>query len=196
MAELPQSRKSAEEIAQLRERMGAGAAVPAPLAQSKPDPTPEDASEVVPHVDDDTPIPAPQSKYVRTLRKSQAGWTYVATPPSERESWLPTQRRGVKSLEALRLHHVINLQPPEMLPHFVEQRAHRGMVALGYFMALAASGATIFTHIYPLAVLAIPVPVWIFLRRKFSRHHAAFMFTLAVLVLLFGILYFTTPHAA
>lgn len=191
MSPLPQSRKSAEEIAQLREQMGVGQNAPAPQAQP-----PRAAAVDLPAVDDDTPIPAPQSKYVRTLRKSQAGWTYVAAPPGEGDSWLPTQRRGVKSLEALRMHHAINLQPPEMLPQVAAQRAHGLLVTIGYLFALGAPAATVCLHIYPLVALALPAPVWIFLRKKYSRHHAAFMFTLTVLVLLYGILYFTKPHAA
>lgn len=207
MPPLPQSRKSAEEIARLREQLGVGEVAPAPQAVAKPDAASAPQEDVVPdavvvpHIDDDIPIAAPQSKYVRTLRKSQAGWTYVATPPQESESWLPNKRRGVKSLEALRTHHAINLQPPEQLPHFIVQCANRWQIIAGYLLALGGPAAAVFGQAftpaaYAAVALALPVPVWIFLRKKYSRHHAAFMFTLTVLVLFFGFLYLKNPHAA
>jgi len=176
MSALPQRKKSAEEIARLREEMG--------LPSSATNAPAEAPSADAPVVDDEPPRPRPAAKAVRSLRRSERqpapeeGAAPVAAKPAGNA--LPARRHSDRELDNMRRHEAMtaaNAGVSPALSHLQQSSASPLLLGLGYALALAGG------------VGAFPVALYIARKKPFSRHHAGFMAMIAVLVVAFGALY-------
>ncbi|MFD0892051.1 hypothetical protein KBB96_11540 [Luteolibacter ambystomatis] len=176
MSALPQRKKSAEEIARLREEMG--------LPGSPSNVSTEAPPESAPEIDDEPPRPRPPAKAVRSLKRSerQPAPEEDAAPVVAKASGsaLPTRRHSERELDTMRRHEAMtaaNTGVSPALSHLQLSTAHPFLLGLGYVLALAGG------------VGAFPVALYIALKKPFSRHHAGFMAMIAVLVAAFTALY-------
>ena len=213
MSLLPQRKKSPEELAKLRESLG----VPGfPASQQEPPPEPATDTVVATHhtaivehhpaspsappepaaPQDLSPAPPPAApKPVRSLRKSEQGEAPDARPSGLPESSkLPVHRHSDREIAELRRREALqmmNSAPPN--PKFIP--AHPALIAPGYVLALAGA-LCFFWETFPLAATAgcaaaaIAIAATIARLRPLSRHHAAFIAILALLVLVFSALHF------
>jgi hypothetical protein len=151
------------------------------------------------------PVPEPiapthhvEAKPVRSLRKSERipSSRPVSSPTS---SSLPAQRRTEKELSMLRRSQPITTTP---VAHLIALTAHPFIVGLGYFLVIAAAVMPFLD--WKLAEISFYIPAilcacglllsgFIFLKKKRSLHHAGFIATIALLVIVFGALYYF-PH--
>ncbi len=241
-SKLPQRRKSAEEIARLREDLGVPGergkpeAGPPPSrpeneklppAQSDrsakseipraetPVPPPVTNADVTPALDGPTPaevrldapassvreskpgatkLPAPmpppeklpspvevagRGKPVRSLKRSER-MPAPARPEEGRrprgDSNLPDHRHDDRELQRIRAVNAMKVQPP--VEQIKSLAAHPALVVLGYLLAFAGG------------VGGLMIALYLFLKKPRSHYHAAFITIIAMLVLVFGILYF------
>lgn len=215
MSELPQRRKSQEEIAQLRESMGVPVNPPAAVKiettpaipiVSEPLPTPasrqvrslkkSEQIAVMPAVIAEafpsfTKAPAPP-KPVRSLRKSEQITPSPKAPRFSSHSNLPGHRHSDRELKEIRRQAAIQSQTHSVPPKPL--RAHPSLYAPGYLLALAG-GICIYQNLryyMPLAcaVAAVALACFVFFQRPHSRHHAAFISIGALFLIIFGALYY------
>ncbi len=243
MSFLPQRKKSAEEIAKLRESLGVpgspGAAEPDP--ETPPPPAPE-ADVIIPShheaaVVHETPpepeeparpLPAPASfaphethslkrseretrppetqslpepetarkpKVVKSLRKSERGPISVATHAAEpqRDSKLPFHRHSDREIAEIRRREALAGMAPPPNPRLAV--AHPALIIPGYLLAVAGASCFFFYQFTVQATAvcagaALLIAAFIFLKKPISRHHAAFIAMIALLVIVFGALHF------
>lgn len=184
MSQLPQRKKSAEELSQLRETLGIQkpqqtvAEVEAPPA-AEPAPAP--------------PVPVRKTKPIRSLRKSEQvpAKRPRSAPSHPASSKLPARRHTEE--EIMRLRRQDANQTPPKNPKLA--RAHNALVGCGYLIALV--GAYCFRDpFFPLAAtaaseaLAAMIAITIAFRYPISRHHAGFMAIIILLVSAFAILHY------
>ena len=247
---LPQRKKSAEEIAKLRESLGIVAPpsgeedlpVEASVAEIPPapeaivsepvsairkmqEPTPVEESHEPklvqslkrseripvlsaeegdpPHAPEPHPaLPISSSalapvgpKVVRSLRKSEQGPRSATQAPAP-DSRLPIHRHGDDQLNRIRRQEA--LAQPTPPPHPLTLAAHPLMVIPGYLFALAGGTYFCFYDIerqqmlitISCVIAALAIALFIFLKKPFSRHHAAFIAVVSLLVIVFGALYY------
>lgn len=171
MNPLPQRKKSAGEIAKLRESLGIPGAVP-PAAP----PVPPEASTGEPQATAADPSTG-DLKPVRSLRKSERLPAPEKRPaPADGEAKLPTRRRTDRELNELRRRAAMQTRPP--IAHLQSITAHPLLLGLGYVLALAGG------------VGGLLIAAYIFRKKPRSTHHAGFMVTLAVFAIVSGVLYF------
>lgn len=190
MSPLPQRKKTAEELAQLRENLGIppAAGPGTPPAQTPPEPAP-----------DEPPSAAAPPKPVRSLRKSEQATApekpaaRPATGPQNRPR-IPDQRHSNREIKEIRRRETLAaMTPAPPNPKLVPARWFH--IIPGYLLALAGAGCFIWRE-FPLAAtaacegLAIAVALAILWKRPFSRHHSAFIAMIALLVIVFGTLHF------
>ncbi|MEX1048931.1 MAG: hypothetical protein WED15_05355 [Akkermansiaceae bacterium] len=220
MSLLPQRKKSAEEIAKLRGELGIPVQAPVaeeapvhaaqkPAAVPAPAPEPKQfhsfkKSEWIPEPPADEPeppaapvldsLPGHATKPVRSLRKSEQVPLPVAPPEPAPDSKLPIQRRSAEEIMRIRRQETISMQTTPMVhPKLIA--AHPAWILPGYLLPLI--GAVSFYYYYqpiyvPAACVAasLIVATWIFLKKPMSRHHAAFISVVALLVIAFGALHY------
>lgn len=243
MSLLPERKKSAEEIARLREHLGippgsagdggashpqpptdtlvphvhqADLVHPAPAASLSPMPAAAAAGPKPVHslkrseresVTGERPsppatptatvsAPPPDPKPVRSLRKSEQ------TPPlkplvrddSAGDGRIPFRRHSDEELSEIRRREalaVLNAPPPN--PRLFA--AHPAFIAPGYVFAVAGASCFLFED-FPMAATAgcaaaaLLIALAILLRRPISRHHSAFIFIIALFVIVFGALHY------
>jgi len=215
MSELPQRRKSPEEIARLRESIGIPVDPPDAvnieptleipvISESLQAPAPRQVHSlkkseqipIIPAVIAEAPpeiakAPAPP-KPVRSLRKSEQIAPSPKPPEFSSHSNLPGHRHSDKELNEIRRQAALQAQmhsaPLKPL------RAHPTLYAPGYLLALAG-GICVYQNLQyfiPLAcaLAAIALAGFVFLKRPHSRHHAAFISVGALFLLVFGALYY------
>lgn len=215
---LPQRRKSAEEIAKLRESMGIpGAAVPAPPASE------ESAPAAPAKPDSPAPAPAPP-KPVRSLRKSEQKveeQVRVAVPLSS--AGIPLRRRSEEELMEMRRQQIT--PPDQSISHLQQLALPWPVIVFGYLLPLCGAVCAWFAVWSPgvppldfpaawmadlsrqpwlakaglgtlgfFGVLAFALSGWIAWKKPRSSHHAGFIAILTLLVLVFGILQLTSTH--
>lgn len=207
MNPLPERRKSAAEIARLREAIGvpqgggAGAeGLPGPRLSPPPGPEdhPSGGLSSAPAARDlrTSPIAA---KAVLSPGKQDRHPTGAATPgdalpPSDAAAKIPVRKHSVKELEAIRRTQALAaMQSPLVDPRLAT--AHPVILAPGYLLALA--GATChLSDSFPAAATAgsalagLLIAALVYWKFPSSRHHAAFMAVTALFVLVFGSLHF------
>lgn len=220
MSPLPERRKSAEEIARLREEMGIPSNGQHPFAPAPPIPSPPPAPSqedfAIPAGDDAkpnngwvprkpqmAPIPstderidlsvyAPPSEkeevpasispfvketFVRPEENEVAPETHVAS------SHLPVRRHTRDELVRLSYQNFIPASVP--MSHLQKQAAHWFLLTFGYLLAFAGGAG------------GLLIAAFIAWKKPRSRHHAGIMLVIAVLVLVFGTLYYLKKfHAA
>jgi hypothetical protein len=190
MSLLPQSKKSSEEIAKLRESFGV-------LGISQQDtPTQATAKPAI----DRRPAeirPLPEAKPVRSLRKSERVPVQTSAAQPAAHSNLPTHRRSQDEIEDLRKREALaRLTPPPPNPKLAV--AHRFTISIGYACALSGS-SFFFYKPFPLAatascaVAALLTALYIFLKTPLSKHHAGFITAITLVVMVFGSLHYF-PH--
>lgn len=166
--------------------------IPAPAAEIEP-PIPE---PVAPEPELTAPAPASGPKPVRSLRKSERIPSSRPISSSPISSTLPTQRRTEKELSMIR-----RSQPftTTAVAHLVAQTAHPFFVGLGYVLVISAIAMPILdwklfdVPFFIPAILSagsLAVALFIFLKKKRSLHHAGFITAIALLVIVFGALYY------
>jgi hypothetical protein len=207
MSPLPQKKKSAEEIAKLREEMGL------PPGTLETPTVPEAAPE--PIAEPEPPRPRPEAKPVRSLRRSER--QAPAEPHvSSTESWassLPAQRRSESELEKIRQREAMQALATDVPPAVAQLQAitaHPVVLALGYVLVIGGAigfiavedYARIKPEVYALggSVAGLLVALFIALRKVRSRHHAGFISMIALVVLVFTVFHhynnFNSPNAS
>ena len=233
MSPLPERRKSAEELAELRRSLGItddlaahapGAAPRRDPAVDEAPPTPENRALFEPPA---APLEAPPPKPVKSLRKSERlGGDRPRPVPLRADGSLPVRRHTERELMALRKSQPVRTQ--EVARHLERQEAKWPWLVLAYGGGAFLLALAFFGH-WTRGVPAMDLPaealaklaaredfpqillgiVWASVawwalaagglawRKPLSRHHAGFLIILAVLVLVFGTLYFLpTAHGA
>ena len=188
MSALPERRRTPEEIAGLRAALGVPGAPPPgspptgqPAATTPPAATPPAATP--PAATPPAPSAAPRpGRPVRSLKRSERAPGPVAVPPPRPGGALPARRHSDGELQRLRPHNAMAGRPP--VQQLAAQAAHPMLVGTGYLLALGGGAG------------GLLVAGWLFARKPRSRHHAALMTIIAVLVLAFGILYFLAKRDA
>jgi hypothetical protein len=220
---IPQRKKTAEEIAKLRESMGLpGASVPDAAAPPEASAPPAETPAIPPTTKSISPAaaaspettlppadprPPVAAKPVRSLRKSERLPAPSSAAPASiikntGASNLPTHRRTESELSRLRRAQASeNQQPPAA--HLIALTANPFIVGVGYALAFVAAFLPVADYRYwfhtPFAVtatlagLAILIAGFIFLKKKRSVHNACFIAAIAFFILVFSALYYF-PH--
>jgi hypothetical protein len=211
MSLLPQKKKSAEEIAKIREDLGISGQLPiekdlpmedVDLAKAE---VPTDSSlsptEVAQDPSSDelagAPSVARSPKVVRSLRKSEQAPLTVERPAVKPvESILPTLKHSDREIEELRRREALAaIGNSGQAVHPLLRSAHPVLILPGYLLVIAAA---VSYEIYQLRMrvpiacilLAMVFPFIIFRRKPQSRHHAAFIVVIAIFVIVFGALHY------
>jgi len=214
MSLLPQNKKSAEEIAKIREDLGISGqflvekSLPAEgvdlakeevPADSSPPPIgvtqPPESAELA-----SAPAATRSPKVVRSLRKSEQAPLPVERPSVQPvESILPVLKHSDRELQELRRREALAaIGTSGQAVHPLLRSAHPLLILPGYLLVMAAP---ICYEVYqlrmrvPLAciLLAMVFSLIIFLRKPQSRHHAAFIVVIAIFAIAFGALHYF-PH--
>ena len=213
MSLLPQRKKSAEEIAKLREDLGIPGQAPVAAeppahadqaADAAPAPGPRQVhsikrSERVPELPaapvlDSLPAHdhSHAAKPVRSLRKSEQLPVTPSEPPPD--SKLPIHRHSDEEIMRIRRQELFAMQTTQPLnPRLIV--AHPGLIIPGYLFPIA--GTVSFYYYYqPIYITAacvtasLIVAAYIFLKKPISHHHAAFISVISLLVIVFGALHY------
>lgn len=211
MSSLPQRKKSAEEIAELRDALGIPIASHGADEPSREGATPlPSATEVRPRTvrsfTPSEPEPAMENqaaativkqavpKIVRSLKKSEQGPINLPTRSAVRDhSKLPSRRRTDQELNEARRREALNTLSPASQPR--SMTAHMVVVILGYVL-IAASAVGIYFYQIPIEHsgsclgIALLIAIGIFFLKPYSRHHAAFIAVIAIFVMIFAALYY------
>jgi len=211
MNPLPQRKKTAEEIAQLRESLAAEIPQP-PIAAPLPPQGPVSHQPPVRppggipqnrHKRQTEPVSEPvqrerkpvQPRIVRSLKKSEQGPVWVAPPSAESapaDSKIPLHRHSDRDIMEIRRREFLEQVVPPVPPHSV--RAHPIMLIAGYLLAVASPICAFFgmsvTVPGALAIAALLLAIFIFTAKPYSRPHAGFIGVIALFVLIFGALYY------
>ena len=206
MSPLPERRKSAEEIARLRESIGVPQVIdavteaapdPQPLGHSGPvDPASAGSSSTTPSRD---LVALRTARMVPALGKSDDHPTDPApsedrAPSLDGGSKIPAKKHSKRELEVIRRRQALAAMQSPVVDRRLAS-AHPVVLAPGYLLALA--GATChLTDSFPAAATAgsalagLIIAALVCWRFPSSRHHAAFIAVTALLVLVFGSLHF------
>lgn len=233
MSALPERRKSAEELAELRESLGISkdgppTGAPGVAKTSLPEPEPSDKQDAEDLKSSVFDAPAedpkkeqkamPKLKQVRSLRRSERVPLDQARKVSD-SGKLPVRRHTENELRQLKCVEPVAAEAPAV--HL--QKMTAGLVSLfviygGGVLLIVVSGLGASTRgvlpmdlpwswladlaklpnysmiLYGLLLGGVAVlllgALWIYFLKTLSRHHAGFMTIIAVLVLVFGTLYF------
>lgn len=220
MSPLPERRKSAEELAELRAALGIPDDAPPPpdLAhESPPVPVkPKKAVESPPAPEPPPAEPEPVERklpVVKSLKRSERGPVAPPKPPDP-NSPLPSRRHTSDELKRMAITGAGNAQiPAEHLAHLTARWWTLALLYLAGFAGLAfglygesSGGSTsgllsrmaarpdahvvFFGALAAGAVIMLLGAGWLAWRRKRSAHHAGFLVILSILLLTFGILHF------
>lgn len=214
MSLLPQRKKSAEELNQLRDQIGifpqqaaaaptaAQAPVPAPapspepssVATSAPTPAPAEPASRIPAA---APQAASAPKPVRSLRRSERD-----PSPSRRSassssfSAIPARRHNINELADMRRRQALAQLNTSKAPALFPFPAPRWVIVPGYLAALAGFACQYWQHEIPMtatastAGVALLIALYILVRRPLSRHHAGFIAIITLLALTFAALHY------
>lgn len=206
MSPLPDRRKSAGEIARLRESIGvpqvidaAAEEVPGRRASSHPrsvDPASSGSSSTPPARDLG---PSPRAMVMPALQKSDAPPADPAPPDDgvlspDGGSKIPVKKRSTKELEAIRRRQALAAMQSPVIDRRLAS-AHPVVLAAGYLLALAG-GTCHLTDSFPAAATAgsafsgLILAALVCWKFPSSRHHAAFIAMIALFVLVFGTVHF------
>jgi len=192
MTPLPQRKKTAEEIVQLRDQLGVPAVVEdqeperqepervATTSAAKPSSPPAQQATVSPQ----SGLWLPPPSYPEAMRlKSPA--------PQADQRKLPIKRRSNEELEEMRRREMLSKINGPAPTNIKFMAAHPALIAGGYLLA-AVGLCGFWIKTYPWiaiiigSVLALAVAGFMALRRPVSRHHAGFISMISVLVGVFS----------
>jgi hypothetical protein len=192
---IPQKKKTPEEIAALREGLGM------PPEPTPPPPDQESSAPIVEPIVHLDPPPAPvqpkkvEPKPIHSLRKHDP--PLAPAPATTNRTELPTGRHDSRDISQIRKREALAaLQQPGMDPvaYLRKQTASPFLYVPGYLLAIAAGIAAYqrFHYITPSVLLAISAFILVFIawRKPRSRHHAALLFIIVFLTLVFGALHY------
>jgi hypothetical protein len=192
---IPQKKKTPEEIAALREGLGM------PPEPTPPPPDQESSAPIVEPIVHLDPPPAPvqpkkvEPKPIHSLRKHDP--PLAPAPATTNRTELPTGRHDSRDISQIRKREALAaLQQPGMDPvaYLRKQTASPFLYVPGYLLAIAAGIAAYqrFHYITPSLLLAISAFILVFIawRKPRSRHHAALLFIIVFLTLVFGALHY------
>lgn len=193
MSALPERKKSAEEIARMREQMGLPLVSPSPANSPPQELVEPEARPVSP--------PKPMPKLRRSERESEEE---SGVSEASSGSALPVRRRSQRELDELRRREslrALSMETPPTVVHFQAKTAHWLLVTFAYLLTLASIAGTwheLFTipkrEGYWLAFggggAALLLAAFIATRKPLSRHHAGFVAVTVALVLVFALLYY------
>lgn len=209
---IPEKKKTAEEIAALREGLGIHIAIsePEPTTTEPTTSVPQEAraeispvsptaiAESIIHLDPQLPPGRSQiieAKLVHSLRKREL--PLAPAPASTQRTELPIARHDrrditeIRRREALAASQQTGIDP---IAHLRSQIASPFIYGPGYFLAIAAAFTAYksFHYITPAGLLAIASLIMIFiaLRKPRSRHHSALLFIVVFLTLVFGSIHY------
>jgi hypothetical protein len=207
MSPLPQRKKSADEIARLRESLGISGEAPPPpdFANEIPPPPPgkppAQTAEPAPPTELPAPppaaaaeeeaLPAAPIRPVRSLRKSErAPAAPRPRPTASPAAPIPARRRSQDDLNEIRRREALALLNAPRPP--VPLGAHPALITAGYLVALIGAFLAYrwlpFPWVAACQALALSTASFIFFKRTHSRHHAAFIAVLAIFILIFAAL--------
>lgn len=217
---IPDKKKSAEEIAELRNQLGISETMHMPHeaipSRPLPAPPPPPTEPAPPEIDPLTNQPiihlkiAPMPIYpvgshhnpTHTLRKHEpplAPATHSPAPPQENKPHLPSHRRDEREIAELRRREQLALLASQHRDHNPAERlramtAHPLTLIVAYISALSAAAATWqqthFSTPASLLILATLLTLYIFFAKKRSRHHTALLAIIIILTAVFGTLYY------
>lgn len=202
MSPLPQRKKSVEELNQLRDQLGIHLQTPpvAPAPATPAPPAPAIAQSPLPAtIPQIAPIPASAPKPVRSLKRSER----EAAPrqrPARTSSFskIPARRHDSNEIQELRRRDALSRFSAEEHPLPFPLPVPRWVTIPAYLCALFGFACHYWTEI-PLyatagsAGLALLVSLYILVRRPLSRHHAGFLASITLFVLVFAALHYF-PH--
>ncbi|MFD2257952.1 hypothetical protein ACFSSA_14820 [Luteolibacter algae] len=145
--------------------------------------------------DSPTPVAKIESQPIHSLRKNEL--PLAPAPAVTQKTALPAQRHAQRDIEEIRRREALghlsaNAQDPAM--HLRSITAHPLLLSVSYGVAIGAAAAASRTAhpITPLAliVLSITLAGYIFIKKKRSRHHAAFLAIIIIMTLVFGGLHY------
>jgi hypothetical protein len=215
---IPSKKKTPEEIAALREGLGippvASPLAPLPppspampegmgKAEEPPAPAPpQPASDADPvtHLDPPALPIRPQKAVIKpshSLRKQEIPLAPAPVAPSRQRTELPARRHDPRDVAQIRKREALaQLRQPGGDPtdHLRKQKASPFLYVPGYLLAFAAA-LTAFRddhYITPAALTGIATMIMVFIawRKPRSRHHAALLFIVVFLTLVFGALHY------
>lgn len=213
---IPQKKKTAEEIAALREGLGIPPVPPALEPETVPAPieapvekeettsaAPEEKSENKEPVIHLEPPPKPtrpqdvEIKPVHSLRKHDLPLAPAPAAITSHRTALPTKRHDPRDVAQIRKREALAaLAQPSTDPaaHLRKQTASPFLYSPGYLLAIAAA-VTAYQRVHfvtPAVLLGLAAVLMLFiaLRKPRSRHHAALLFILVFLTLVFGALHY------
>ncbi len=134
------------------------------------------------------------AKIVRSLRKSeQVPLTSSAIHSPPADSNLPVHRHNAQELNQMRKQAALAMQAPTV--PFAAVTAHLALLIPGYLFAIGGGVCYYFYELpisYTSACVAVALIIagFIFFKKPFSRHHAAFISVIALFVIVFGALYY------
>lgn len=209
---IPEKKKTAEEIAALREGLGIHIAIsePEPATPEPAAPVPQESiaeespasptavAESIIHLDRQLPPERPQkieAKLVHSLRKREL--PLAPASASTQRTVLPTTRHDTRDMSQIRKREALAaLQQTGIDPaaHLRSQTASPFLYGPGYLLAIAAAVTALksFHYITPAGLLAIASLIMIFiaLRKPRSRHHSALLFIVVFLTFVLGSLHY------
>lgn len=152
--------------------------------------SPENESTAVP-MPSAVPV-SPGPRAIHSLRKSEQLPLSRTQSPAP-DSNLPIHRHSPEEIREIRRQEVLAMQ--KLAFDQVSQKAHWIIIAPGYLFALAAIVGCYYYQIdigYFAGCLAISffVSGYLLIRKLYSRHHAAFIGVMSLLISVFGILYY------
>jgi len=205
---LPERKKTAEELEEMRVSLGVPEQLPpaapgaglagrervelpkekgpvspaveraAKLGEENSDPGPEESEGQGKSASPEAGAPSvPPPKPVRSLKRSEREPRELPARKRKplKNSDLPVHRHSDQDLQRLRMQNAMEAKPP--IEQINAQGGHWALLALGYLLAFAGG------------IGGFAVAAFLFFKKPRSSHHAAWMTIIAVLVLVFGILY-------
>lgn len=213
---IPERKKTPEEIAALREGLGIptkptvapkppGAAVKSeePVEKKEPEkPGPQPTEDGQPVIHLELPAIPARPKVVATkpthsLRKHDLPLAPAPSAAGSRRTELPAKRNDPRDIAQIRKREALAAlaqSSSDPAARLRRQTASPFLYAPGYLLAIAA-GVTAYLRVHymtpaGLVGLAILVMLFIAMRKPRSRHHAALLFILVFLTLVFGALHY------
>lgn len=195
---IPNKKKSPEELAALREELG---------IQKNPAETPPSPTTTPPELEAEasapsTPEPEPSETTkpkkkikLHSLRKQEL--PLAPAPEVITKTEIPEQRRSSQDVAEIRRREALgNFSNPSQDPaaHLKKITAHPLLLSPSYLIAIAAAVAAWQRAFFitPLCLIFVSslLTLYIFLKKKRSRHHAAILTIILVMTLVFGGLYY------
>jgi hypothetical protein len=198
---IPTKKKTPEELAALRDALAFPESFAEPAPEPQPDPD-ESAEQDLTNSGDQTPTF--RKKRNHTLRKVELP-LFPAQPVTSKTS-LPQRRRSIQEIKKIQSQEVMvtpENHPNHPILQIKKLTAHPLLLTPTYLIAFTAVLA-VWKRAYfitPISLLCVSglLSVYIFWKKKRSRHHAAILMIILAMTLIFGaILYapFLKPYLA